>query len=142
VGIGNFLVEEERYTLLGLGQEVGGEGSDPGEDAESGTSLEHEHGDDLLHEEANDDGGPGDLGTVVRRCVEGQLEEDQTNHGDGTVDVSRALRKALKLLEIGTIIMETHVEEREAISRAENGSQEGKPAKSKTSHVRELEERP
>jgi hypothetical protein len=39
-------------------EEVGGERRNPVEDREASTRLEHEHGDRLLDEETDDDGGP------------------------------------------------------------------------------------
>ena len=56
--VNGILVEEERSTLEGLFEEVGGEEGDPLEDGEAGAGLEDEHGDRLLGEEADDDGRP------------------------------------------------------------------------------------
>ena len=59
-------VEEELGTVHTLGEEVGSEECDPLEDGETSARLEHEHRDDLLDEESNDDSGP--------------VEHDETRH--------------------------------------------------------------
>ena len=53
VFIDGVLVEEEGRTDLGLPQEVGGEESEPLEDAEASIGLKDEKGDGLLEEETN-----------------------------------------------------------------------------------------
>lgn len=51
-------VEEEATTDETLIQEVASESGNPLEDGEPSASLENEHGDDLLEEKSNNDGGP------------------------------------------------------------------------------------
>ena len=51
-------VEEEGRAGKALGEEVGGKESDPLEDLEARTRFEHEHGDRLLEDKADNDGRP------------------------------------------------------------------------------------
>lgn len=67
-------VEEKYCAGLRLGQEVGGCSCDPVENLEACTRFQHEHSDDLLTEEADDDRGPAALfSTTVSQLHKGGL---------------------------------------------------------------------
>ena len=111
VVVDDVIAEEEGSTLEGLFEEVGGEEGDPLEDGEAGAGFEDEHGDRLLGEEADDDGGPSrfcqgqnardgegeqdaprNVAAVLRRRPEAELEDEETEDGDRTVSVAGVLQ--------------------------------------------------
>jgi len=71
-------VKEELCCWNRLFQEVGGEGSDPVEDAETSATLQYEECDDLLEEQADNDGRPLDMRLMPAGEVEAELEDDQS----------------------------------------------------------------
>lgn len=54
-------IKKEPSGGTGLGEEIGGEWGDPGEDLEACIGFEGQEGDDLLHERADDQRGPAKL---------------------------------------------------------------------------------
>lgn len=85
------LVEEELSSRKSHVKEIGSESGNPCEDGETSTCLEHEEGDDLLRQQANNDGGPRNDGSVDGGKVETELEHKQADYRDATVSVSGAL---------------------------------------------------
>jgi hypothetical protein len=112
-------IEEELSTGMGRVQEIARSIGDPVEDRIAGSGFQNEQGDDLLHEETNDDGWPnqaiqsslrkirefknlpGHMLLVHRGKIQAALENNKTEDGDSTVAVASSLfgirvRKVLK----------------------------------------------
>ena len=85
-------IEEECSTNEALGKEVRSEIREPFEGVETRAGFEHEEGNHLLDEQANDDGPPFNGGPVPRRRPETKLEHNKTHHGDHAIAVFRALK--------------------------------------------------
>jgi hypothetical protein len=86
--VDSFLIEEEYRRLRSFAQEILCSSSNPAENRLTGASLEHEQGNNLLHEQTDDDGGPWDSFAVMRANVQEALEEDQPGNGNGTVTIT------------------------------------------------------
>jgi hypothetical protein len=84
-------IKEESGTRLRGVEEIGSGHGDPLEDGETGAAFEHEHGNDLLHEETNDNRRPLDSRAVLRRGPEEELEDEEASNRNGTVTVSTVL---------------------------------------------------
>ena len=85
-------VEEEGSANETLGQEVGSESREPFESVEASAGFEHEEGNHLLDEQADDDGSPLDSGPVPRRRPETKLKHDKTHDGDSAIAIFCSLR--------------------------------------------------
>jgi hypothetical protein len=89
--VDRILIKEENGSFGTLVEEITGSIGDPAKDGLASSGLEHKEGDDLLHEEPDDDGGPGDGLAVVREDVESGLEDEQSYDGDCTVCIASSL---------------------------------------------------
>ena len=112
--VDDILAEEERYAGEGAVEEVGCSGSGPLEDREAGIGTQHKQGNDLLHEEADQDSAPDppsdtcthdkrilriplNCRAVVRERPEEELEDGKAKHRDSAVAVGRVLLAGFSL---------------------------------------------
>jgi hypothetical protein len=89
--VNSILVEEKSSANETLSEEVGCESCKPPEQVEAGAGLEHEECYGLLHEQAKNDSPPLDVGSMSRRGPKAELEDQQAQHGDRAVAISRIL---------------------------------------------------
>ncbi len=89
--IDSFLIEEKGAAYETLIEKIRCESREPHEHADAGTRLEHEEGDRLLNEQADDDDAPLDMRPALRGRPKAELKHDQTEDGDCTVTICRTL---------------------------------------------------
>ena len=89
--VDGILIEEKCGPDETLIEEVGCERCEPIKQVEASTRLEHEKCDRLLHEQADYDGLPLDVGLVPGRRPKAKLKHDQAEYGDCAVTVVGAL---------------------------------------------------
>ena len=92
--VDGILVEEKGSTDETLIEKVRCQSRKPPEYVEAGTGLEHEEGDRLLKEQADNDGAPLDVRLALRGRPKAKLKHDQTEDGDCAVAIFRTLDPA------------------------------------------------
>ena len=90
-------VKEERSTNFGLSQEIRSEGSNPFKDRETSAGFQDKESNGLLDEKSNDDSRPGDEVALSRGSPETELEDEETEDGDGTIAVLGVLHNTEKI---------------------------------------------
>jgi len=91
------LIEEKGSTDETLSEKVGCESRKPFENMEACSRFEHEQSNRLLHEQAGYDGGPLDVRPVLRRRPKAKLEHEQTEYGDRSITITRALYPKIRI---------------------------------------------
>jgi len=118
-------VEKEGSADKALGKEVGREIREPTEDVESCAGFEHKEGYRLSHEQA-DHRWMEDRS--FDKITEGELKQDETHDGDGTITIFRAQRDTIYGSVGGAEAQHTHILELKAERGAEDDREWGEPA--------------